>query len=326
MIPLVNLICLSSLAAAARAQEVQDQPPRVSVAELTVGQYEPQNVSIEALANLVEEMAGRRYYVAERGGYESEPVTNIDHLGGNLVVYDTKEYVARVLELCTTLDRVRSIRAAEAAGSLTTFEYRPSFITLDAAHAALSSFQRAVRTAEDMLVQNVAVVPERGLLVIRETPANLAEMRSLFQRIDVPREQILITCYLLSTGEQRAADPSLTLPADLVKHLQELLPAFELAPTGFSMVRSSVAPDAALRIEIWSSTGAVYRLELAPSAFDPASGSLTVERCVLDVGSPNGPRNEVFSTSAVFRGGEYTVLGATGARPVFLVVRVSNVR
>lgn len=329
MIPLLLSCLLIAFPASLPSQESEgeDQPPRVSVAELVVGQYEPKNVSIEALEDLVEDMAGRYYYVAERGGYQSEPVSNIDYLGDNLIVYDTQDNVARVLDLCATLDRAPSAQPPEG---LTTFEYRPSYITLDGAYSALSSFQRNVRSDEDdAFVPNLAPMQERGLLVVRDTGANVAEMRGLLQRIDVPREQILITCYLLSTAEPGAEASGLTLPPDLVSHLRQLLPTFQLAPIGFSMVRSSVAPDAQMRIEIWTTNRAqVYHLELAPSAFDSASGSLTVDRCVLDVamGGNTNARVEVFSTSAIFRGGEYTVLGATGVKPVFLVVHVATVR
>lgn len=58
-------------------------------------------------------------------------------------------------------------------------------------------------------------------------------------------------------------------------------------------------------------------------AFDTRTGSMTVRQCALLkqhkelVGVPGGIKTEtrqeaVFSTSAVLRGGEYTVLGSTG--------------
>ena len=70
-------------------------------------------------------------------------------------------------------------------------------------------------------------------------------------------------------------------------------------------------------------------------AFDAHTGSMTVRECSLvkqhkeHVGVPGGivteiRTEEVFSTSVVLRGGEYTVLGATGREPIFVVLKLTT--
>ena len=62
-----------------------------------------------------------------------------------------------------------------------------------------------------------------------------------------------------------------------------------------------------------------------PIAYDAQTGSLSVSRCGLfQPDTPSLDERTYFQTSAIFRGGEYTVLGAVGTEPVFLVVRVTK--
>ena len=63
-----------------------------------------------------------------------------------------------------------------------------------------------------------------------------------------------------------------------------------------------------------------YGLRFHPLAYDTETGSLSVEDCALlyyqDVS---------FTTNTVLSADQYTVIGATGAKPIFVVIKVRKI-
>ena len=125
------------------------------------------------------------------------------------------------------------------------------------------------------------------------------------------------------------------LPSELETHLKKLVPQFEFTSVGFSLIRTSV-DGGELKLSVATDGKVQYQLSFYPVAFDPRTGSMTVRQCSLvkhfthttskqaGAFSLEKTSEEVFSTSAILRGGEYTVLGATGREPIFLVLQLTT--
>lgn len=259
-------------------------------AELVLEQYPVQNVRPEELLVLVQTMT-------KRAGRGDTPPPLL--LGTKIVIYDTKEEVQRTLELLQRLDEPLAPSRKPAP-----IEYRPRFLSLNTAFQAVKE------------LSDLSIVQERGLLVLHDSPDSTEAALALLERLDLPAQQVLLTCQLLEVGGS-AQGPA--LPRELGDNLQKLLPGSTFAPVAMAMLQTSVGGEARVSLQL-ESTGKRYRFELVPSAFDASTGSLTVTDCSL-IEEADKPR-ELFRTSTVLHGGEYTVLAATGATPRLLVVRV----
>jgi hypothetical protein len=307
------------------------EPPLVSVAELVLEHYEPLHVDPHELAHSVQSMIGRHFYVRERGGYHaSEPIEDVSVLGGSLVIYDTAEYAARVLATCRALDVAPREEAPEPPGEAAEIlRYRPRYVSLP---AALSTLRRFV---EFPVGSGLDALQEQNVLVITGTPNVLASTLATLAQIDVPRDQIVLSCYLVRALAKGAGEPAPEegrLPQDLVDDLGRLVPQFRFELYGFALLQTAVPSSDVLQIHIDTRSAVGYELSFLPAAFDTESATLSVERCTLvrvrsaGDGASQRLHETVFTTSTVFRGGEYTVIGGTGSDPVFLVVRVSPAR
>jgi len=267
---------------------------------------------------------------AERGGVEAGPVANLGLLADRIVMYDAPDYLARMQRALEALDRPSAGGGAE---DLVVREYVPRYITLEAAHGALRSFERAypVRGGGRM-VSNISFVEERNQLVIRDSEENLRKMQELLARLDVPEPQARLAFYLVQADP---AGDSAGLPPELVQNLGRIVPQFRFRALGFALLQASIAPGRTISLHIDGGPQAGFDLRFRVLAYDPATASLSVGDCSLQrdvvqtvthegltevrrVGS-----RDLFTTHALFRGGEYAVLGATGAAPVFLVVHLT---
>lgn len=323
MLPIIVPMFVAALATfpSQDPDQARIMPPLVDLAELQIVQYQPEHVDVRELEELVIDMVGREFYVRERGGYSAGGVTNVRLLGRGLVLYDTQEYVDRMLQALVKLDQPRPGEKPKAyphAEEL--FEYIPRYLSLDAVLHALDSYGRQVIDGEQW-VDNFSRARERSLLIVRESSVRIAEIKAVLARIDVPEAQVVVTCQLIR-GVGRGEDTGVA--SELLGHLKALLPEMTFQAAGFSMLQSSVTPNQRVNLLIQDDKGASFTLSFTPVAFDRETGSLSVVKCSLETtGQPHG--RQLFSTATIFRGGEYTVLGATGTEPVFAVVRVQPV-
>lgn len=304
---LAFLALLSGVAGTAqKAPSAQDETPIryglefVNLGELVLDQYEVMNVDPGGLFQVADSMIGRRFSVKEDGP-GSAPVTSVRQLGRTIVLYDTKEHVRRARELLERLDQAGARQPAPQP-----IEYRPRFVSLKTAMEAIVD------------IADYSLVMERGLIVLHDSTPAMESALALLRRIDEPEKQVLLTCLLLEVG---ASGQGPGLPRELTDNLQRLLPQSSFAQVGMAMLKTSVGGQDPLSVQI-ESTGKRYRFSLVPVAFDEETGSLNVTDCKLLEEAGDGSR-ELFRTNTVLRGGEYTVLAATGATPRLLVVRVS---
>jgi hypothetical protein len=282
------------------AQEVAaDGRPILNLSEIVLELYPVQNVDPDELYELAEELVGRSYYLQDHG---DDALSNLRLLGTRIVLYDTLEQVKRARELLARLD----VPLQASSSDQRAVEYRPRFVSLSTAKKAVG----------DLL--ELSLVPERGLIVLNGNAGDIESALALLKRIDVPEKQILLTCQLIEVGAEPKGPP---LPKELVDNLQKLLPQSHFNQSGLAMLKASVGGEDSISVSI-ESESQDYRLAFTPVAFDESTASLTVVNCRLSQAWGDGER-ELFRTNTILRGGEYTVLAATGSTPILVVLRVT---
>jgi hypothetical protein len=298
---------------AAKPQE----PSLLSIKQIELASFKPQHLDAEELTVLAQRLLGRHFYVIENGGYDSAPVENVHLLGSTLVLYDLPEQLKRMLPTLEQLDRASEDREQlDARTQMQTWEYSPRYLPLESVLNVLRPLQRSL-----FGFPNLSISPEQRLLVVRDHQSQVAEIKALIERVDVPQDQVTITCWLLQGGSQPASGAA--LPADLAEHLKRLLPGQTFHPAGFGMLQVTVSTQRPISLQMGPGSE-LFQLELQPTAYDAANGSLTVGSCSLS--SLRGSDNPLlFSTAAVLRGNAYTVIGASGAQPTLVAVQVRPV-
>jgi len=352
MIAALILALLAPLQELEPRQQAPEGPVYVSVSELSVQVYRPQHVRVEELYHLGQQMLGRNLCIRERGS-PANLVANIQLLGDALVLYDTKDSLQRLVPMLQSLDQEVKPPSSDGAGAVTqTWEYTPRYLSIETTYEVLQPLRRlvfqpevrttTVSTGAATQTSNITVSEERRLVIVRDTPDRIQEIRELLQRVDVPQDQVTLTCWLLQGGavpagrdgagtledvfERRAAeDHASQLPPDLVEHLQRLVPGETFERVGFALLQTAVSTRAPVSMQLTNMFGGdSWFLELRPSAFDHEVGTLSVDGCTLSHGG-GAAQQRVFSTSLVLRGGEFTVVGASGEAPILVAIRVTPV-
>lgn len=308
----ISILSLSALSAQKPESEA-NQPPVFSITELSIERYTPANIPAGQLEDLARGMIGREFYLDERGGRTGPPIENMSLIGDTILLYDTVEYLDRMLASLKAMDTPGESQELQEQDPLVTFHYTPRYLSIKDTWSLL-----------DGLTNNITVAKERSILVVRDYDSRVREIEALLERVDVPMEQILVTAYLVrATGGAEGAVP---LPADLREHLGKLVPGMSFEVAGFAMLQTAVLPASGTGLQLTLTASDAqddFRLSFKPTAYDTKTGSLSVESCSLQEFTNHGP-TMVFSTSTLLRGGEYTVLGASGAQPIFVAVRLTR--
>jgi hypothetical protein len=299
----------------------QNGPPVFSQAELQIEYYTPAHIGTYELQEIVGGMVGRTFYLSERGGYSGDSIDNMSIVGEAILLYDTPEYLERMRETFAAVDRPVESEKRAVDDPWLTFHYTPRYLSMADLYSLAES-----------LTNNISVAGERRILVVHDRTSVIQEIETLLAKVDVPEDQILVTAYLVRGWDpvvraEAPGDGGPPLPADLASHLGALVPGIEFEVAGFAMLQSAAVPRSDLDLKLrltGSGPTEDYYLSFAPTAYDRQTGSLSVESCELAQNTNAGPR-VVFSTNTVFGGAKYTVLGATGAKPIFVVVRLAQV-
>jgi hypothetical protein len=307
---------------------------------LVLKYFRVQNATAEDLVGMVEELLGGAVDVENPDG-DPEPwrVQRLLPFANAIIVRDTPQGAEKVLEVLAELDRVAAPPGQEepVAQTLESFEYSPRHAAAGSLARAIEAFRRNIMLygapgQPPSNVANLNVLQDRGVIVIRDTPENVVRIREVLERTDVPRPQVVVTCFvvlgLLGEGE---APAGASLPRELVENLAKLLPfeRFQLLSVG--VLRTAVAFDDPIQLEADAGPDRRYDLRLRPEAYDAKTGDLTLSSCTFQLrrkrSLPSGEyetsQESGFSTRATVRAGEYTVLGAVGSEPVFVVLRVT---
>jgi hypothetical protein len=281
------------------------------------------------ILDIADELFGRSVLKTDNRG-RPETTHNIHVLDeSRIIVFDVADHAKRVLTLLDELDveTPESARdAIEPDEELVSVEYRPRYLGISDLIDALIPFQRSL----DPGAENISVLHDSGRLILRDYPEQLEEMRSLLKTIDVPDQQVELTCYILRGATEETPKSSLA-PADLTENLARLVPytGFELASMGvLRMTTAANSPSVSLHMP---GTDEEYDLSLRIGAYDHPTdpgatngssntGVLTLNQCSVMQEGDMG-RIELFSTTTSIAAGEYAVMGASGAEPIFVVLR-----
>lgn len=327
VLPLLAALALCPLTLAQDAQDAQ-QAPVLSVDDLRLEHFRPSHISSRDLYVAASELFGREIPVIERGGHRGHRVRNIQSLGDALVLLDEPARVDNLLERLQALDAAAARPRDDSPptpSALQTSQWSPNHIGLRDAMAALAPFQQQIDVTSTtpfvgarqvQMVPNVSMSAELNTIVMRDTPTNVRAMTELLDSLDKPSPQFLVSALVIEGRTSDKLPHETAAPAELVQHLSQLLPFEHFVTLSTGLVQTSANADLIV-LEMPAAGDAGSQLELRPLAYDSGAGSLTAqaEFQVRDGRS--------FRTTAAIPTGEYTVLGASGARPVFLVLRLA---
>jgi hypothetical protein len=305
-------------------QPEPDAPPLVQAADLKTYYFTPQHVRSTELRKLAERLYGRVLYVADHGGYNAPPVENLQQLGDTLVIYDTADYAQLLGEALHNMDQAMAVADGDDAGHAASSNmetaiatWRPRHIGLNVSSAALASFRREALVFDERgnasRVPNVSIVGELGQLILRDTPDQVQAMLDMLQSIDVPEQQMYVTCLVIRGQHAPSTDPT-PIPEELSTNLSKLVPYEHFEMLTMGVLRASAMAD---NLEL--SMDGNYKIQLVNQGYDAETKSLTA---LCGFGGPGGQRIE---TRTTIHAGEYTVLGATGFEPLFAVLKIEPI-
>ena len=314
----IRLLLLAALVpASSGAQEpgTVPSPLVVSVDELVLKYYRPVYDDVDELESVAGDLFGRQFWLRENGGAGvSDPIENMRLLGNRILVYDVAANVERILAGLKEMDAPGE--PAQGAVAVQEVEYRPRFVHLETIHELLRPSEHQV-ILYGQPTRNYVVLEERGVVLMRDTPERLAAMRAAIAAVDVPPPRVRLRFQILrqvsgsTEGEQ--------LPDELARALAALLPHGRFERVGTAVLESAVLPDTALRAQVSEE----HEVQLVVRAFDVETGTLSTSSCELFM-TLDGDRKQMFQASPMLRGGERTILGASGGLTDFLVIDVES--
>lgn len=311
----------------AAPQDEGQEPPVYQLEDLSISSYQPQYVDADSLYNLVSDLLERNLLVDHRS------VSNLNFIYDRILIYDTPESTKRIQAMMRQIDEgfqgsVASMMAPEPppAPKLTDFpvqEYRVRNLQIDSVFELLGPYARSVDAVDSagsyVSFTNLNRVID-NVLLIRDTVENTAAMLKLLEKFDRPAPQVQISVWVLRGGSAGATG---TIPADLTKNLELLIPDLGFALDARGLLRSAIGPDLDLRLSLSGESGDSFTLSLYTGPYDDQSGSLALNECSLTrTSAATGHEEELFKTTTSVRAGEYAVIGVTGSEPVLLALRL----
>ncbi len=141
---------------------------------------------------------------------------------------------------------------------------------------------------------------------------------------------MLYRAWLVVPGQE--PEGSTGLPAPLMDGMRNLLGVAHVRAAASSLVRSGVRPGTEVQLKLVGTDPASnwgdFNLAFVSTAGDMESGGISLSPIMLDSegGNPSFPAGtQVLSTSTRIQVGEYTVLGAAGLEPIYLVLQAELV-
>ncbi len=293
--------------------------------ELKLLTFRPEHASTKDLLRVIDGLFEDQLTVLEREGGKPRPVRRFQLFGNAILIRDTSAGAKPLLETLEQLDlEARSVPAADE--SLVT--YRPRFKSAQHLFEAVLPLTR--QSAENAPID--LTITTGGLLVLRDRKETAGRVLGFLKEIDRPDPQLMLICQLIQGCSAEDSGGGKVAP-EIENELKKMLPipAFSTLATG--VIRCSSYSQQPLTL-VLCYPGGSCEISMQPEAFDAQTGLLTVGSCKFEVRGLTvpGPQAGVSSQSfnSVFTrlsmtAGRYTVLGAVGADPYFMVVKVSVV-
>ena len=302
--------------------------------EAVLEYYQPMNAPPEELQMLMYQLSETNFFshkVRYPDSESLEPVyvfrePSVLVFGDSILVRDSRAEIANTMKHLREFDArfsdPRKQVQPESRRELRSFEV--THVGLRSVGEALLSIYNVTQTrAGFSMVEppTFSFVEEKNLVLVRGTQSQIAEAEAVLKRMDVPQPRVMLECYLVSGASDAETDPR--VPTDLAADLAQLVPyaGFELWSSAF--LPSNTSGPVELKVELDGRDGEL-QLQMVPEAFDSTSGTLTLGRVDFELSLLEGKRRtrRSFTTSTMLRRGEYTVLGAVGADPVFVVIKL----
>lgn len=244
---------------------------------------------------------------------DGRSVENLRSFGDLLVVVETLDRIQVVLDTLQSFEEMSETEEpAWPAETVATLQYAPRFSPLENLRAALVPYERQVLQGNQW-ISSITPTRDGTRLLVRDTPETLDEIRALLEDLDRPAPQILMTARVLAGGGEGQAK----LPAQLAQALGELLPYDGYSERSLGLVRAAVQPGTELRLDLDALTTS-FALRLRVAAYDQRTGAVTFDQVVFE---EHGDLR--FSTATTIESGRYTVLGAAGNPPLFVVLHAA---
>ncbi len=327
--PTPTMQSISSVEPVPVTQQVDALDPYERVIEYYQPRKAPMSELRNAARNVMHAGAWRhKARIDEETTLMMPPSTEV--YGDSLMVIDTRGKIDKTLMLLRSLDENFSESAPEdGAESEPTqlFQYTVTHVSVDSVRKAFTSLYAEVQSGGDFIFSGpqLSYVNERNLVLMRGTADQIAETKTILERLDVPKPRVLLSFYLIEGASAEENDTR--VPIELAKDLSALVP-YE----GFKLLTSAILPgDATSRIQLDAQLEmgrGEMELELVPAAYDHASETLALDGVSVGLTlTAQGKRaRNSFRTSTSLKAGAYTVLGAIGADPIFVVIKMTTLR
>lgn len=316
---LLNVVLFAVSLQAQDAHTPHEQPglAKYDASELELLHFEPRHTHPAELAKMARKLFGRSFFVSDGGAAHGAPVENIQMIGDRLLIFDEAARLKSMLSRLHTLDAVSEGTDATANHEVyETQTWSPGHVSLRDAQSALNSYRRALPYAAS--VGNITTVDERNMMILRDTKENLAEMRAVLEQLDHPAPELMVSAMIVQGRTSAPGADAPPLPAELTDNLKLLVPYehFELLSLGFVRTSTRVGN---VEIAMPADDERYYQFGLRPDSYDAQAGALTAQ-----LRFSGNDRREI-QTRTQIPVNEYTVVGASGRDPLFLVIKLTPV-
>ena len=302
-----------SAAVALGPQDASQEQPHESTlrsSDLEVTYFRPEHSRAKDLASITSDFQGRWLNVIDEDG-TIRNVRNMTVMGDIVLVYDSKQATDRIVKQLTELDMAS---AAQNVNHETVVE---------AVQVRYLSLARIRMLVENFHGQDYSVIEDT--VVLRGRRNDVQKTKDLLTRLDQPRKQVLLTAYRVTAVQEDLVDER--LPEALTQNLKRLLPYKGFRMDSVAMLRSAVDPQGEMSILMQAKDEEDSGfLRMRTGSYDSENKTLSLESCRYDLMWGQVPGSTtLFETSTTVRAGEYTVLGASGLDPAFVVLHVVEI-
>ena len=284
------------------------------------------NVDIDDLLGAAQAAFGRRFFLDD--GSTTLQQRNLFRVGSSIAVLDQKSHAERILAALPDMEKAYvGVQKAQAPG-LETRHFRLQHVSVLSFQSVLSVWQESRSGPGRARTKPLrySVHKDSNTLIARGSEAMLEEIARLIAEVDKPTRSttsrpITFTCHVVRATHEEVKN---RLPDPLTRNLAKLVGHDGFEELGTAVIRSrSDASEVSAKVQLAQGMYSMIRM----SALNLHGQELEIGGISFSIGSlERGPRNieQEVQTSTAVTLGEYTVIGAFGTTPVFLVIRAAG--
>lgn len=329
---LLTFVCGTSFAQEKEASK-RTEHPSYSRQELQLEYIKVKN-DAHQIYSTARALQGRQMRIVADGQKVSAP--NLQLVGNSILVYETPAGMKRVIDVIKSLDKALSTEN-EAKSDLEFASFRLVYASTHTAEQAIKAVLNHDLTSSSQRRSSVTSVPKIGVIHVRARAKEMKLVREIIPLLDQKDQQVTMTCLLIQGNETESTSG---LPSDLIANLSKLtnFNHFKLLTSG--MVRTSTNSIKGIGIDMAEKDFSANFMT-KPGTYNRSSKTLnfheislrtqTVTRNAAGGGKKPGskgsfrsayPLTQSFSTSGSISADQYTVIGAFGMKPIFVVLKM----